>query len=90
MELFPSAPGGGQNVAHGYKGKGVLLHVITDSKGLPLAIDSTSANGDERIAAKNLLTHLRAKKFTNKFAFVEADKGYDSATLFAIDFLEKL
>lgn len=58
-----------------------MLHVITDSNGSPLAIDSTGADGDERVAAKNLLTHLRAKKLTKEFAFVEADRGYDSAKL---------
>jgi len=81
MALFPSAPGGGQEVAHGYKGKGVLLHVITDSHGFPLAIHSTGANGDERVAASGLLARLRAEKLAKKFAFVEADKGYDSAKL---------
>jgi len=81
MALFPSAPGGGQEVTHGYKGKGVLLHVVTDCNGRPVALDSTGSNGNEREIAKNLLTDLRTSKFAEKFAFVEADKGYDSAGL---------
>ena len=65
-------------MAHGYKGKGVLLHVVTDSNGRPVAVESTGSNGNEREAAKKLLTELRRNKLAEKFAFVEADKGYDS------------
>lgn len=38
MGLFPPAPGGGENVNHGYKGKGVVIHLLTDGSGKPLAI----------------------------------------------------
>jgi len=81
MALFPSAPGGGQEVAHGYKGKGVLLHFVTDSNGRPIAVDSTAADGNEREVAKKMLTDLRTHRFSEKFAFVEADRGYDSEKL---------
>lgn len=48
MGLFPPAPGGGAEVEHGYKGKGSLLHLLTDYNGNPLAITTTAANGNER------------------------------------------
>jgi len=48
MVLFAPAPGGGEEVEHGYKGKGSLIHLLVDQKGLPLWITNTSAKGDER------------------------------------------
>jgi hypothetical protein len=75
MALFPSAPGGGQEAAFGYKGKGVLLHVITDSNGLPLAINSTRADGDERVAASNLLLERRVKKSQRNLLLSKLAKG---------------
>jgi hypothetical protein len=36
MALFPPGKGGGQGVDYGYKGKGVLIHLIVDKNGAPL------------------------------------------------------
>ena len=55
MALFPPAPLGGEQVAHGYKGKGVLSHLLSDAQGHPLAWMSTAANGDERLQVQPLL-----------------------------------
>ena len=48
MVLFPPGKGGGEGVDYGYKGKGILIHSITDAKGMLLVTSTTPANGDER------------------------------------------
>lgn len=58
MALSPPGPGGGEEVEHGYKGKGSLLHLVTDKEGIPLWITTTSAKGNERIQALVLLDQL--------------------------------
>ena len=83
MALFPPAPGGGREVEHGYKGKGSLLHLITDKEGKPLGISTTSAKGNERTQALVLLDELELVrgKHSSGMTICEADKGYDSAEL---------
>ncbi|MBW4455430.1 MAG: transposase, partial [Nostoc indistinguendum CM1-VF10] len=39
--------GGGEEVAYGGKGKGVLIHTLTEGSGMPLANCTTPANGNE-------------------------------------------
>jgi hypothetical protein len=48
MALFPPGKGGGKDVAYGGKGKGVLIHTLTEGNGMPLANCTTPANGNER------------------------------------------
>lgn len=57
-----------------------MLHLIVDSNGLPLWITSTSAKGNEREQAINLVSHFNAihKKNNKTMTICEADKGYDS------------
>lgn len=84
MVLFPPSPGGGQEISHGYKGKGSLLHILTDSSGNPIAITTTAANEDERKEVKKLLCqveHLSKKGLQGRMMILEADKGYDSSWL---------
>ena len=83
MVLFPPGPGGGKEVDHGYKGKGSLLHLITDKEGKPLWITTTSAKGNERIQALILLDQLQMIqcKDNKQMTICEADKGYDSEEL---------
>ena len=83
MVHFPPGPGGGKEVDHGYKGKGSLLHLVTDKEGKPLWITTTSAKGNERIQALVLLEHLQMIqcKNTKEMTICEADKGYDSDEL---------
>jgi transposase len=79
--LFPPSPGGGQEVNHGYKGKGSLLHLLIDGTGNPLAITTTGANGDERQEVEKLLDRLdniHAKPSEERMTIFEADKGYDA------------
>ena len=44
---FSSGKGGGPEVACGYKGKGILIHLLVDAEGMPLSAVTTAANGDE-------------------------------------------
>ena len=45
---YPPLNGGGEGVSYGYKGKGILIHSITDANGMPVVAVTTPANGDER------------------------------------------
>ncbi|MEM7580432.1 MAG: hypothetical protein AAF316_11400 [Cyanobacteria bacterium P01_A01_bin.80] len=45
---FPPGKGGGEEIAYGGKGKGVLIHTLTEGNGMPLANSTTPANGSER------------------------------------------
>ena len=47
MALFPPGKGGGE-VAYGGKGKGILIHTLTEGNGMPLSNRTTAANGSER------------------------------------------
>ena len=73
--LFPLGAGGGEQVEYGYKGKGVLIHLLCDGNGMPLRFSSTSAKGNERKQLTFLIDQLRKKK---KFHLLYADKGYDA------------
>lgn len=84
--LFPPAPGGGSEVGRGYKGKGVLLHLLVDNSGLPLAMSSTPANGDERRQVLQLLQQSQTLKHrktlcSRPMMVLQADKGYDASWL---------
>ena len=86
MVLFPPSPGGGQEIAHGYKGKGTLIHLLIDAKGNPISVSTTAANGDERKEVKGLLDNIdsdlkKSSKLNGRMTIVEADKGYDSGWL---------
>src|SRR5262245_45237254 len=57
--LFPPGKGGGEGVAHGGKGKGILIHSLTDGGGMPIANRTTPANGDERAQVRPLLDAVK-------------------------------
>ncbi len=59
MALFPTGIGGGEGVGYGYKGKGILIHSITDANGMPVATTTTPANGDERQQVLPMLAQIR-------------------------------
>ena len=73
-------------MAHGYKGKGVLIHLLADAEGMPLSACSAPANEDERKHAGRLLDMVavktgkagRPRKNERRLA---ADKGYDADAL---------
>lgn len=37
-----------EEVAYGSKGKGILIHTLTEGNGMPLAKSTSPANGNER------------------------------------------
>ena len=84
--LFPPGKGGGEGVAHGYKGKGITIHTVNDANGMPLHCTVTAANGDERKQVIPLLDGIiverkkrgRPRKRLKKIA---CDKGYDDKKL---------
>ena len=80
MVLFPCGKGGGAGVAHGYKGKGVLIHLLVDAEGMPLSACSAPANEDERKHVGKLIETVagkagRPRKNVKRLA---ADTGYDA------------
>jgi hypothetical protein len=83
---FPPGTGGGEDVAYGRKGQGILIHTLTDAAGMPLANRTTSANGNERAQVLPLLDaiHLRTGKRGRPRKQPKAlvtDKGYDAKDL---------
>ena len=83
---FPPGKGGGEGVARGGKGKGILIHSLTDAAGMPLAHRTTPANGNERAQVVPLLDAVRVwtgrrgrpRKRPNVLV---TDKGYDAQDL---------
>jgi transposase len=73
-------------VARGGKGKGILIHSLTDAAGMPLANRITPANGDERAQVLPLLDTVclrtgkpgRPRKRPRVLA---TDRGYDAKAL---------
>src|SRR5688572_17383557 len=86
MAHFPPGKGGGASVAYGRKGKGILIHSLTDAAGRPLATCTTPASGDERAQVIPLLDalHVRMGKRgrpRKRLKVLAADKGYDAIDL---------
>ena len=82
--LFPPGKDGGEEVAYGYKGKGILIHTITEGSGMPLANRTTAANGSEREQVLPLLDSIKIQtgkpgRPRRRFSVLAADKGYDSS-----------
>ena len=80
---FSPWKGGGKSVAYGYKGKGILIHSITDANGMPLVAMTTPANGDRRQQVLPMLAQIRlatGKRGNPKRRpkTLAADKGYDA------------
>lgn len=83
---FSSGKGGGAEVAYGYKGKGVLIHLPVDAEGMPLSAVTTAANGDERKQVETLLERIEVRtgnpgRPPKKPKRLAGDKGYDSEEL---------
>jgi transposase len=58
--FFSAGKGGGEEVDHGYKGKGVTTHTLVDTHGSPLAMTSTGVFGDERKEVRPLLDKVES------------------------------
>ena len=61
MARFPPGKGGGEGVARGSKGKGMLIHSLTEGNRIPLANRTTPANGDERAQVLPLLDAVKVR-----------------------------
>jgi transposase len=86
MGHFPPGKGGGEGVAYGRKGKGILIHSLTDGAGMPLSTRTTPANGNERAQVIPLLDTLRIHtgkrgRPRKRFKVLAMDKGYDANDL---------
>jgi transposase len=86
MARFPPGKGGGEGVEYGRKGKGILIHSVTDAAGMPLSTCTTPANGDERAQVIPLLDALHIRtgqrgRPRKRFKVLAADKGYDAKAL---------
>ena len=84
--LFPPGKGGGEGVAYGGKGKGILIHLLTEGNGMPISCCTTPANGDERQQVLPLLDTIKVKTSAvgrpkKRFKVLAADKGYDAKWL---------
>jgi len=78
--------GGGDDADHGYKGKGLTVHLLVDGNGMPLSANSGGASGSERAQAENLLDSIdirtgRVGRPKKRPGALQADKGYDSRDL---------
>src|SRR5262249_33505289 len=86
MALFPPGKGGGEGVARGGKGKGMLIHSLTEGGGMPLANRTTPANGDERaqvlpwVGAVKIRTGKRGRP-RKRLKVIATDKGYEAKAL---------
>src|ERR687886_2956100 len=86
MALFPPGKGGGEGVARGGKGKGILIHSLTEGNGMPLANRTTPANGDERAQVLPLLEAVKVRpghrgRPRKRLKVIATAKGYDSKAL---------
>ena len=83
---FAAGKGGGEGVDYGGKGKGVLIHAMTEANGLPVAVIVTPASGGERAQVGPLLDKIKVKngrpgRPRKRFKTLAADKGYDGKKL---------
>jgi len=83
---FVPGKGGGDDVDHGYKGKGVTVHVPAEENGMPLSVTSTGASGSEREQVEVLLDAAdiqtgQAGRPKKRPRALQTDKGYDSRDL---------
>jgi hypothetical protein len=86
MAPVPPGTGGGEGVARGGKGEGVLIHSLTEAAGMPLAHGTTPANGDERAQVIPLLDAVRLRtgrrgRPRKRLQVIVTDKGYDAHAL---------
>src|ERR1041384_7910903 len=86
MALFPPGKGGGEGVARGGKGKGILIHSLTEGGGMPLANRTTPANGEERAQVLPLLDAVKSRtgkrgRPRKRLHVIATDKGYDAKAL---------
>lgn len=72
---------GGEDIAYGWKGKGSMVHLVTEGNGLPLAFLVTAANVSEVTVGLKVVDQVRVPRPQGRPcqrpASVGADKSYD-------------
>jgi hypothetical protein len=86
MARVPPGTGAGERVARGGRGKGILIHRLTDGAGMPLAHCTTPSDWDERAQVIPLLDALRLRtgkrgRPRTRLKMLAADKGDDAKAL---------
>ena len=59
---FSPGKSGEAIVKHGYKGKGILIHMLVDEEGMPLSVGTTPANGDQPAQVNTLLEPVKVQQ----------------------------
>jgi transposase len=80
------SPWEGGRRRRGGKGKGILIHSLTEANGMPLANRTTPANGDERAQVLPLLDAVQVHtgkrgRPRKRLRVIATDKGYDTKAL---------
>lgn len=75
---FSKAKGGGDGIGCTRVGKGVKIMVLVDARGLPVAVDTTSATPHERRLVQRLFDFMLTAETPQR---VIGDKAYDSDEL---------
>lgn len=83
---FSPWEGGGEGVAHGGKGQGLLIHSLTEGHGMPWAHRITPANGDERAQVLPRLEAVKGRpgkagRPRKRLKDIATDKGYAAQAL---------
>jgi Transposase DDE domain len=86
MALFPPGKGGGAGVARGGKGKGLLIHSLTEGNGMPFANRTTPANGAERAPVLPRLDAVKVRsgkrgRPRKRLKVLATEQGYDAKAL---------
>jgi hypothetical protein len=86
MALVPPGKGGGEGVARGGKGTGILIHSLTEGGGMPLANRTTPAKGDERAQVRPWLDAVKVHTGTRgrprkRLKVIATEQGYDAQGL---------
>jgi len=75
---FAKAKGGGDGIGKTKAGKGVKIMVLVDARGLPVAVDTTSASPHESQLVQRLFDFMLTEQTPER---VIGDKAYDSDKL---------
>ena len=86
MALLPPGKAGGEGIARGGTGTGMLSHRLTEGSGMPWATRTTRANGDERAQVLPLLDAVKVRtghrgRPRKRLKVIATDKGYDAKAL---------
>ena len=76
--MFAKARGGGDGIGCTKAGKGVKIMIMVDAKGLPVAVDTTSASPHESRLVQELFDFMLTRQWP---ARVIGDRAYDSDPL---------